>query len=324
MALQGFWGFDDANAAEPGTNGRKGAIGRNGTGGCLTTPATSAARSPFTSGVVGGWVYWSGSGASLLTMVSSGSVLSLAFDGTGRVVMTRKYNGDFTAHLATSSLSVAITPGWHLIELRASVTPSGGRAVVRLNSGTSPFIDFTGDTGSGPISSIEWMTSGGLRWDDCYMVDTAGVAPYNDFLGDVEVLVLLPTGNGSASNWVGSDGDTVDNYALVNEPDADTSTYVATPDTGIKDLYLLGDVPVDRSILAVQHDLYAAKSAAGTPPTTHIVDAVNGAERSEVLPVGLSTTWQRIGGSIHTLAPDGQQWTVNRVIDLQAGMETVP
>jgi hypothetical protein len=79
-------------------------------------------------------------------------------------------------------------------------------------------------------------------YDDVYVLDTTG-STNNDFLGDVVVDTLYPSGNGNYSQFDGSDGNSVDNYLLVNEAqhDGDT-TYVEQSGVGNRDSYTFEDM----------------------------------------------------------------------------------
>jgi hypothetical protein len=76
---------------------------------------------------------------------------------------------------------------------------------------------------------------------------------------------LYPSGNGNTSNWVGSDGNSTDNYLMVDEtsPDSDT-TYVESGTSTNKDTYAFGDIShTPTSIYGVQVTTYAKADDAG-------------------------------------------------------------
>jgi hypothetical protein len=161
---------------------------------------------------------------------------------------------------------------WHYIETKTALADAGGRIVVRLNGLT--VLDFTGDTKNGGTdTSIDSIyigegtgnTSGqGFYFDDYYMLNGAG-AVNNDLLGDCCVYALFPNGNGNYSQWVGSDGNSTDNYLLVDEnPDPNTSDYVENSTAGNKDSYPMSDLPgTVTGVQGVIARAYASKSDAG-------------------------------------------------------------
>lgn len=79
--------------------------------------------------------------------------------------------------------------------------------------------------------------------DDIYITNGAGDPPYNANLGDIVVDTLFPDGNGNYSAFDGSDGNSVDNYLLVNENpyDGDT-TYVESGTDTERDSYTFDDL----------------------------------------------------------------------------------
>jgi hypothetical protein len=76
------------------------------------------------------------------------------------------------------------------------------------------------------------------------------------------------TGNGANSALVGSDGNSVDNYLLVDDPainhDSDT-TYVESPTVGAKDTYAASNLPTPAlSIVGAGTVVVARKTDAGS------------------------------------------------------------
>ena len=336
MALLAMYGFDDANAAEPGTANKKGATGRTGVNGCSWT-GTSAFRTPditaMASGVIGFAI--NGQRPAGTTPVTTGAVLYLAsntsrwlevwLDTTGHLNVKVGGSTSATTPLAVSS-SVLQPSVWYYIEWKFNVL--AGTSEIRVNGDT--WISLTGIPTSN-LSSIDNLTQsplfsgGNSQVDDMYMLDLTGSAPYNDFLGDVQVYPVHPNGNGSNAQWLGTDGNSVDNYLLVDEDPANTTDYVSASVAGKSDSYLMGDVPAGYSILAVQHDIYAAKSDTGTPPGLAITSKTSGGatvQQSAAL-AGLSTTWQRLQGQIRTTDPNGSAWTQALVNSLEVGVKTL-
>lgn len=75
----------------------------------------------------------------------------------------------------------------------------------------------------------------------------SGLQPGSLWLGNVYCVELVPTGTGNYSQLDGSDGDAVNNYALVDESGAGSSAdYVEGQAIGEKDSYLLADTTADR------------------------------------------------------------------------------
>ena len=103
--------------------------------------------------------------------------------------------------------------------------------------------------------------------DDVYICDgvNSGVAglPNNDFLGDIAVVALYPTGSGGNTTW---SPDTGSNYARVNEAVADGDTsWVQTGTAGNVDSYAYGALAgAPASIYGVTWNAEARKTDAST------------------------------------------------------------
>ena len=173
---------------------------------------------------------------------------------------------------------------WYYIEVKATAKNAlgAGDVEVRVNGETWITVS-SGDTA---ISNeyINFVRIGGFfsgtgtyftaLVDDFYFTDTIGSAPQNTFLGDLRVDTLRPDGNGTTSDFVGSDANSVDNYLLVDETpshDGDT-TYVESATVNEIDLYTIESMPsTPLTILGVQSCVIAKKDDAGVRTGNQIV-----------------------------------------------------
>jgi hypothetical protein len=142
-------------------------------------------------------------------------------------------------------------------------------------------------------------------------------------LGDIVVETLYPNGNGNANQWLGSDGDSTNNYLLVNETGAPVTTdYVADSVSGHQDMYTLTDlVHTTGTVLGVCHSAYAAKTDAVNARQIKLVNRRAADTKSVAL--DLTTTYT---GYQYALAQDpetGAAWTIANVNSLQSGVEVV-
>ena len=155
--------------------------------------------------------------------------------------------------------------------------------------------------------------SGTLYWDydDLYVCDGSG-SLNNDFLGDVRIDPLLPSGAGTYAEWTPSTGS---NYQNVDETltDGDT-TYNETSTVNNRDSHTYSNCPVaDSAIFFVQSNMMAKKTDAGTvgiSPTARIssVDCVGAEQFVSSSYVDMLTVWEQ--------TPEGspQTWTTT-IID---------
>lgn len=340
MALLAFWGFDDA-VADPGaiTSGPvtfgSTANSRTGAGGAMIMNAsgTTYCALRFTSGttVVHGfglrlsyygtsWSWWRALEGLSITH------LSLRFNANRNMVL---YRGDGATLLATSTWTAPAGNVWMYVEIKVSISSTVGVCEVRVDGQT--IISYSGNTqngGTGIFDTTSFMPSENssanyITVDDAYVVDTTGLAPYNNYMNDIVVRTLLPNGNGDSSQWVGSDADSVNNYQLVDDPSSSMTDYVATAAAGNTDLYTMEDVPTTYSVLATQEVLYTLKSDGGVPPNLLPVSkGTLGTVRTETAITTLSTTAQTFNGDIQTTDPDGNPLTPTTVNAIQVGVQT--
>ena len=144
----------------------------------------------------------------------------------------------------TTSASLAAATSTY-VEILLTIDNTAGVIKIRFNgadvaSFTSQNIRATTDAWDqlrlggfgGGFSAFEW------RFDDLYVLDGSGPAPWNTFLGDVRVDYHTP--NAVGSNNMSTPGTGTDRYALVDEliPNDDTGLdYVTLAAGGDKDTY---------------------------------------------------------------------------------------
>jgi hypothetical protein len=242
-------------------------------------------------------------------------------NGDGTLKVTR--NG---TTLGTSVATIS-AGSWYYVELKATISDAAGVAVVRLNG--AEILNLSGvDTRNGGNASANVIRLGTTSawaslavqadFDDLYICDAQGAAN-SDFLGDVRVEALLPSGAGNSAQWTPSAGA---NYACVDDtaPDGDT-TYVASSTAGHKDTYALGDlVSTAGTIFGVQTNLVGRKDDAGSR-TVRPVLRLSGTEATGAT-TGLSDSYLDILDIFET-APGGGAWDMAGVNGAEAGVELV-
>lgn len=177
-----------------------------------------------------------GSGVIVNFRHSTTSLAALDFDGG-----TKK----FTIY-GQSSLAATVTADtWYLIEIYLKIADApNGRCVVYVDGIKE--IDFTGDTKPGSDAHIDNLyfdneprAGGSTYFADIAANDTSNADGKNDnsWCMDGRYEYHPANDNGDVSNWTGSDGDKVNNYALVDEVPADASDYVKSSTLGEQDMY---------------------------------------------------------------------------------------
>lgn len=218
---------------------------------------------------------------------------------------------------------------WYYIEFKATIHNSTGSAEIRLDGRTECSVSGT-DTQAGSVATAtrvyftDYQNGFGqdLFLDDVYICDgvSSGVAgaPNNDFLGDTVVELLQPSGNGNSSQFNGSDGNSVDNYLLVDEapPNYDTD-YVESNTAGNKDTYLYDDSAASGGVVyGVVLAPWLRKTDAGVRKICGVT-RLSGTEEDSA-DFNVSATWAYIL-DIRESDPFGNQWTIPNVNSMEAG-----
>ena len=252
--------------------------------------------------------------------------VDLRWTSGNQIVLTR--NG---TQLGSASAALS-RDTWYFVELKVTISDTGSYEVridgVNVNSSGSA------DTRNGANASANTIRVGnttagvlgsGMLIDDLYVCDGttgAGSNPCNDFLGDVRVENILPTGNGNSSQLDGSDGNTTDNYLLVD--DADTAvdgdtTYVESADVGDKDTYAYGNItPSSGDVFFVQPIPYARKTDAGGRSICSIARLSSTEVDSADKPLSVS---YRYYPDVRETKPGGGDWTVSDVNSAEFGVK---
>lgn len=221
-------------------------------------------------------------------------------------------NGSGTL-LGTANLSIT-TNVWHYLEVKVTFHASAGSVVLRLNEEEVLTLSTVNTVGSSSFTrpaQIGFGFSGDAvrgEVDDIYICDDTGSAN-NDFLGDIAVRRYNASGNGSNSDFVGSDGNSTDNYALVDESDPNTSDYVESSTPTNLDTYAFENIADNpAAIPGVAVKSYAQKTDAGSRTFVHF--SMVGASTSVSPTIYPSAVTYRFLGSVFETQPSSSSaWT---------------
>ena len=157
----------------------------------------------------------------------------------GTQLLSARVNG---VAVGTSTFTLAISV-WNLIEAHFKLDDINGIFDIKINGILD--IEYDGDTNPGVYTDIDNIILGGptnenVYYDDLALNDTNGSID-NSWCGDGHIELLSPNDNGDINDWDGSDGDSVNNYLLVDDFPHDTdTTYVKTGVTE-QDMYNVSD-----------------------------------------------------------------------------------
>lgn len=279
--------------------------------------------------IVGYGVYCnSGNSNALLFYGDSGATthITVMRNTTGRIEIRR---GTTAGTLLATGTTVIPLTQWFYMEASVTISDTVGEVHVRLNGAGSDEVSYTGDTKNGgtntTIDRVAYSTVTGAAnvWiTDFYICDDTGSAPNNTFLGDVTVRTLSPNGNGNSSQLLGSDGNSTDNYLLVDEKPFSSTDYTGSATTGQKDTYALSDLPASvTTVYGVNVNANMLKSDAGAASARMVIrtGSTDYGGSTRALSTGALTYHEFYEQNPNT----STFWTPANVDGLEAGMEVM-
>lgn len=231
--------------------------------------------------------------------------------------------------VATTAPGFLTSGFYRYLEMDVVLDDIAGSIDLYADNDPTPLLSFAGDTrnggSGGTIDQVRVTGPSFQQCDDIYILDGSGPAPFNAPLGQVRCYPLAPNGNGSSSQGVGSDGNSVDNYLLVDEAASAISTadYVGIFTDGNKDLYQYSNLALVGAVANVEIYSNAVKSESGPKSIRHRVRTggleFTGADQAMVN-VNYVPHRDQFPSNPDTLAP----WTPAEVNALEAGFEARP
>lgn len=254
---------------------------------------------------------------------SSTTQLSLRMTSGGLIQLSRGSSG--AAILGTGTL-VFQPLVWYYVELKVTINDTTGAYEVRVD-GASQFSGTSADTQATANASADRFqflgsgddnSSGPKQFDDLYVLDGTG-GSNDDFLGDLRIQAIYPNGNGNSSQLVGSDGNSTDNYLLVDETQPNDADYVESSTPGDKDTYTYGNLtPTAGSVYAVQPIPRAAKTDAGTREIVSVARLSGTEEDGPVQTLSASVQYLY---DIRSTKPGGGSWSITDVNNAEFGIK---
>ena len=248
--------------------------------------------------------------------------------GTVRhVSITTNSLGQWVAYRGTTQIGITapqlVAGIWNFVEVRVSISDTVGRCVLNINGTT--LIDFTGDTkNAGTNTTVDKVRLSGISnfgtgqyYDDLYICDSTGSAPYNTFLGDTRVVTISPTSAGSTTQLTPDSGS---NYARVNEIPYSSANYVSGSTPALRDTYTMSDLPANvATIYGVQNNVVAKRTSTGAIAIKPAIKSGAGVYYGSQTPV---ITTDVTYSDLRTSDPNtSAAWTVSGVNNLESGLE---
>lgn len=272
-----------------------------------------------------GFAYRSSSFSSfgIVNFVDGGTVhLHFRINASSGKIEVRR--GSSTGTLIATGNAVLTTNTFYYLEFKVTINDSTGVIVTKVNGVED--INVTGqDTQNGGNASYDnirffWDGQGNggtCDVDDLVIWDTAG-SVNNDFMGDVRVQAILPSGAGATTEWTPSAGS---NYQNVDEaaPNGDTDYNSEATATDV-DTFVYGDLtPTSGTVKAVQWLAYARKDDGGTrtvrPVVRHGGTDYFGSSKS------VSSSYTYLRHLMETNPGTAAAWTISDVNAAEFGIE---
>jgi hypothetical protein len=331
LAIEGFEGFGTTTGAAltglsskySGTNlaeahledGRYGGYAMESRGSFLTE-----IQVPITStNIYIGFAWKIRSGASLVNNVNLLRVIGGIQIGALRTITGGELRY-FTSGLSQTTSGLALTTDtWYYIEVNHNTHASTGSFSVRVD-GVEVLSAGPGNTG-GSVDSVNFgVGADGYYYDDIYILDSAG-SVNNTFLGDREIVAMLPDGAGDSNDWTNSaSSGGANNFGFVDETGSDgDSTYNESNTTNHLDLYDFADLASDTTINGIQVN---AVRRVTTGSNTFYQPCKSGSTTSDGSSQSVSSTTYATGRRIMETDPDtAAAWTTSGLNAAQFGIK---
>lgn len=292
-----------------------------GTGGSLTKIITT----PVATLIAGAGIKWTRFEVFRWYFQEGATIhIAISLNSSGQIEIRRGAGGTL---LATGT-AVLVANTYYHVEVKATIHDTTGSVQVRVNG--TPDASYSGDTRNAgttglldrfaQVTPYGGSTGNGFAYlDDFVLMDTSG-AVNNDFKGDCRVEALFPNGNGNSSMLVGSDGNSTDNYALVDEnpPNSDTD-YVESSTVGDKDTYAYSNIT---STIGVVHGVqilpFAKKTDAGSRSIAAVARSAGVEAMSADLP--LTAAYQYLPAIVQSDPAVAGPWTIAAVNAAEFGV----
>lgn len=254
---------------------------------------------------------------------------TLAIDNAGNLYVTRGTETGTT--LGTAATGMVATGAWYHLEVKFVLSDTVGVWEVRVD-GVS-VISLSGlDTKNGGtktvVDAVRFISTGAatVNFDDVYIANGAGVADNDIGFGDLKVYTYYPNGNGSTNQGVGSDGNSTDNYLLVDEPgDRNTTDYVEIATNDDLDLYAYQDITGDQATGSIR-GVCVNTSAMRTGSTGKSFASVarSGGANYAGPDKALTTQYQHFGRLLDKNPNTGAAWTISEFNAAEFGWKARP
>jgi hypothetical protein len=244
----------------------------------------------------------------------------LYVNASGNVGFSR--NGTAVGSVSATALSPNV---WYYLEWYVVIADSISTNQCNLYVDGSLFHNITsGDMKNHTTTNTNRVVIGntasnGLYEFDDFWVSTEGTS-LPTLLGDHRIVTLLPNGNGNYGDFTGSDGNSTNNFELVDETTIVDSDFVESNVVNHRDSYAITDLGISTAaIQAVAVNTCINKQDAGARTGRNLL-RISGTDY-ESSNITLSTSFQVIQSLWLTNPATSLAWTDAAVNGLEAGIK---
>jgi hypothetical protein len=220
----------------------------------------------------------------------------------------------------------------YLIELHIKMADSEGIVEVKVDGVVDS--SYSGDTKPGSDTTFDRFTftidgfSPDTYIDDLGFNDTdnSDGKDDNSWCGDGKIVAVFPNANGDSSQLTGSDGNSTDNYLLVDDlPNNGDTDYVVSGTAGQYDLYNLGAVslPAGYTIGRVYAECRSREELAGGDSIQLGIKPSGGSEAWSANRPQITSYARYVGTEYKVNPADSGAWEEADINALQAGVKVV-
>ena len=239
--------------------------------------------------------------------------------------MITVFRGSITGTLlATVAIPDAMQAGgWNYVEAKVTLSSTVGVVQVRINETSVVSLSSANTRNAGTKTVLDAITYTGtstIAFDDMYIVNGSGTVNA-DFLGDVRVRTLVPSGVGTYAELTPT--GTAINWQNVDEMPPSATDFNSSATDNTRDSYALSDLPsTSGTVLGIQIGAFVAKSDTGLKKAATFIrsGAVDTAGVDQTLSTSFAYIWQNYDINPGT----GLAWTPSEINALEAGIRVRP
>ena len=239
--------------------------------------------------------------------------VSINFGSDGNLFV---YHGNETGTLLGSAAAAMPGGTWNSFQGKVVIDASAGSVEIRKNGAATAILSLVdvntqGGTGNSYANTLVMNDSGTgnysskILFDDLLLVSASGAAP-NGWLGDVRAIQQMPAG--ITQTELAVTGASSNATAVANLTEDGDNSYVSSSTVGQEDIYTLGAIPPNNTIVGINLVAYWRKTDSGARAGTLSIAANGSTDTAELTQAALSPSYT-YSTMFLPVDPTGASWT---------------